>query len=435
MSHTSRIHIGGGRTLHAFQNHSYRLLWPANFFSYISRWMQMTFLTLLVLELTDSPFLVASVGFFGMIPMLLIGVFGGVMADKVNRKKLLIATQTSSLIVTGIMAGLLFADAVRFWYAYLAILAVGIGSALDMPSRRSLMHDLLGRAGVTNAVALDSIGMHSSKMIGPALAGLLVLLVDFSGGFVVIIAFYLVSLALLRTFRLPERRRPARSGGVLQNLMEGFRYVRSDSTIMAVILITIFMNFLLFSYMQMVPVIARDDLGVGPGLIGLLMSADGLGALIGGIMIASSVNITRHGLVYFGGSMLALVMLLLFALSPWYASSLAILIVLGLGTAGFGTMQGTIVMLVAPEEMRGRALGVISLAIGAGPLGALLVGAVADATSPAFAIGVNSVAGFVLVGLVGLLMTSLRKPLISADEPAGAGSQLPPQEVGAAARD
>jgi len=424
---TPRIGHGGVRNLHTFQafhNRDYRRLWPANFFSYVARWMQMTLLFLLVLDLTDSPFKVALVGFFGMVPMLLLGVFGGVLADRLNRKRLLVATSTINLAAVVAMTLILQTDSVQYWYAYVIILVSGLGWALDMPSRRSLMADIVGRSGVTNAIALDSVGMHTSKMIGPLFAGALITFVGIEGGYAVISAFYFIGLLLIIALRtsdnayddMPARQPAKASGGVLSNLVEGFRYVRKDAIIMAVIVVTVLMNVLLFSYMQMIVVISRDVLGVGPALTGLLMSADGLGALTGAVLIATSGSISHQGRIYFGGSMFALVMLLLFSFSQWYALSLPLMILLGLGSAGFGTMQGTIVMLVARQEMRGRALGVISLAIGAGPLGALMVGAVASATSPAFSIGLNAVLGIITMAMVGVLMPQLISQRIEPDE-------------------
>ena len=397
-------------TFQAFHNRSYRLLWPANFSSYISRWMQMTTLSWLVLELTDSPFKVALVGFFGMAPMLLLGAFGGVLADRVNRHRLLVTTMTVNFLAALAVLILLQTDAVRVWHVYLSILVTGTGWALDMPSRRSVMHDLLGRSGVTNAIALDSVGMHSSKMLGPALGGALIALVNVSGAYIVVTAFYAVAVILIWSVRLPQGGdRTRERQNVLRNLAEGFRYVRGHDAIRATVLITVLMNLLLFPYMQMVPVVARDVLNVGPGLMGVLMGADGMGALAGAVLIASAGSISYHGRVYVGGSMLALIAVLLFSLSRWYFVSLPILVVLGLGTAGFGTMQATIVMLLAKEEMRGRALGIISLAIGAGPLGALMIGAIASAVNPTFAIGLNAVLGIVSLALVAALMPSLRQ--------------------------
>ncbi|MDA0769862.1 MAG: MFS transporter [Chloroflexi bacterium] len=403
-------------TFDAFVNPSYRWLWTSNFFSYISRWMQMTMLAWLVLQLTDSPFKVALVGFFGMGPMLLLGIVGGLLADKSDKRKLLMITQTANLIAAIIMAGLLFTGNIVYWHAYIVMMVSGTGWALDMPSRRSIVIDLLGRARVTNAVALDSIGMHSSRMIGPALGGLLITLVDVKGGYVVSAIFYALSIILMATVTLPEGRvRPAvtnAASNVFRNLGEGFTYVRGHNTLMAVVLITIFMNFLLFPYQQMIPVLADRVLEVGPGRMGLLLAIEGFGALIGALVIASRSDMRYHGRVYLYGSLLALSMLLMLSLSRWYGVSLGVLLIMGLGTSGFGTMQGTIVMLVARDDMRGRALGIMTLAIGAGPLGALAIGAVANAIGAPFAMTINAIAGFILVGIIGIFWVSIRQQLI-----------------------
>ncbi len=404
------------RTFDAFHNRSFRFLWPANFFSYISRWMQMTMLVWYVLELTGSAFQVALVGFFGMAPMLFLGILGGALADRFDRRRLLLSVQFANFAGAGVTTALLLTGMLEVWHAFVLISISGVGWALDSPSRRSIILNLVGRAAVTNAVALDSMAMHSSRMAGPALAGVLISLVDVPRGFFVILAFYAMSLTLMWLVRLsPEQpgggaqSRGAASQGILRNLAEGLVYVRGNRTIVATIMVTIIMNLFVFSYMQMVPVIAVEVLRVGPELVGLLMGVDGFGSLMGSVLIASAATIRHHGRVYLIGSTIAIAALLLFSLSRSYALSFGILLVLGLGGAGFGTMQSLIVMLVSREEMRGRALGVISLAIGTGPLGLLMTGAVADWLSPSTAIGINATVGLALMALVAVFMPSLRR--------------------------
>ena len=416
MANISRIATGRAHSLHtfdAFSNHSYRLLWPANFFAYVARWMQMTLLGWLVLELTDSALRVALVGFFSMLPLLLLGMIGGVLADRVNKHRLLVTTQVMSFAAALAMVALLETETVRFWHAYVVISVTGVGWALDMPSRRSVVHDLVGRAGVTNAIALDSVGMHGSRMVGPALAGGLIAVAGVGGGYIVVSVLYVVAIALIWAVSLPRRTAASTgSANVVRNLVEGVRYVKGHNALLAIVLVTILMNLLLFPYVQLIPVIARDVLHIGPGLMGTLLAVEGLGALIGAIVIASMGNIRYHGRFYVGGSMVGLIMVLLFSLSQWYFVSLPILLLLGLGTSGFGTMQSIIVMLLAKEEMRGRALGVMSLAIGAGPLGALMIGAIASLTDSRVAIGIHAVLGIVSLSLVALLMPSLRRQTV-----------------------
>ena len=142
-------------------------------------------------------------------------------------------------------------------------------------------------------------------------------------------------------------------------------------------------------------------------MMGILQGAEGFGALLGAAAIASAVSLNYHGRIFSGGSLLTLLALLLFSISRWYIVSLPTLLILGLGMAGFGTMQSTIVMLVAKEEIRGRALGIVSLAIGAGPFGSLFLGAMASAVSPIFALRLNALLGLILLALVSLLLPSI----------------------------
>ena len=404
-------------TFRAFRDPSYRLLWPANFLSHTSRWMQVTLLGWMVLELTDSPLLVSLVGFFAFAPLFFLGLAGGALADSADKRKLLMLTQLISLVAALAMMLQLINGTERFWHGYVTMLFVGVAWALDMPSRRAIVYDLLGREGVSNAVALDSMGISASLMVGPALGGALITLVEVEGGYVAVVAFYVASVVLLSrmsSMGTPQPRRDRRgSASIVDALVVGFRYVVRNQTLLATVLVTVLMNLLMYPFHYIVPVIARDVLGVGPGLMGILQAAVGLGSLMGAVAIASVVNIRYHGRMYLGGSMVSLVALLLFSFSRSYPLSALVLLVLGLGTAGFATMQATLPMLVAKQEMRGRVLGVISLAIGVAPLGALIVGAVANAIGPTEAIRLNATLGLGLLALIARFLPSLVSPVVS----------------------
>ncbi len=398
---------GGWGPFRAFAHRGYLRLWIANFLSYTPRWMQMTLLAWLILELSDSPWLVALVGFFSSMPMLLLGLFGGVLADRLNRRRLLVVLQVANTVVSLLMTLALVTGAVQVWHGYVVVAVAGASWALGTPSRRALLIDLLGTSGITNAVALDSVGMNGSRMLGPALGGALIALIGVTGGFAVTTVSYALGLILLMTLRVTQVERAPQSQSVGRNLVEGLRYAGRNPVIKADIYITIIMNFLLFPYMQMVPVLARDVLHVGPTLMGLLQSAEGIGALVGSLTIASVATIRYHGRYFVIGSTFALMALIGFSMSSWYILSFPLLLLVGMGTACFGTMQSTIVMLSAPDEMRGRALGVISLAIGAGPLGSLVLGAVADAVSPVFAVRTHALMGVILLSLTVLVVPTI----------------------------
>ncbi|MBM3944983.1 MAG: MFS transporter, partial [SAR202 cluster bacterium] len=307
---SNRGHYPG--VFRAFENPIYRTLWPAGFFFYSTRWMQVTLLGWFVLELTDSALRVALVGFCISAPLFVLGPFGGVMADSRHRQSIVRVTQVFNLVIVVAMTVFMFLTDVPYWYGYLVALAVGIAWAFENPTRRSIMLDLHGRTGVVNAMALESAAMNASRMAGPALAGLLIALVDVRGGYVVVSAFAFIATltVLLLDLKLPQRA-PSKKQSLWSNLGQGLDYIRHEPVILAVIFITIIMNLFLFSYMQIMPVIARDVLHVGPGRLGVLQAFDGLGALAGAFAIAAMAGtIRRHGWVYIGGSLLSFMMLL-----------------------------------------------------------------------------------------------------------------------------
>ena len=398
-----------GHTFYAFNNRNYRILWPANFFSLTARWMQMTLLAWMVLELTDSAWLVAHVGTFSLTPMFFLGLISGVMADSVNRKVLLRTTQGTNLCVVLIMTWVLFTGNEQYWHAYIMSVVIGASWSLELVVRRTVIFDLIGSRRVTNALALDSIGMTTSSMLGPLLAGILISQIEVKGGYAVVCCLYVVSLTLIWFIDPPTRQGLTTTPvAVGKDLLQGLSYSLTHKVLLAVILVTITMNLMLFSYRHMVPVVARDILLVGPALMGLLQAGDGFGASLGAIIIASKANIRYHGRLFVLGSLLAMGSLLFFSLSPTYWFSLPLMILLGTGVSGFATMQATLTMLVSPANMRGKNLGVISLAIGTAPIGAIMVGALAERYDAAFALTITAAIGFVGIAVIGVVMPALR---------------------------
>lgn len=368
----------------------------------------------LILELTDSPFKVALIGVFGWGPLLGLGLFGGMLADSFSRTAVIRATHTTSAIGSLALMCLMFTGLSETWHAYGAVLIAGAGRALDQSARRALIHNLLGDHGVTNGLALDSAAHHGSKAIGPALAGGLVALAGIPVAYLGCSIVFCAAAILMWTVSADQLGRVSWSvRWVLGEIAAGFRYAMSNRTILSVILVTLLVNMFLFTYINIIPVLARDVLGVGAGLMGALSAADGVGAIVGTVAVASAPTIRHHGRIFVIGSLTGMACLSLLSFSNFYPLSFVLILAIGLGTAGFSTMQGVIVMLVSKPEMRGRCLGVITLVIGAGPLGAVLLGAVADWLGPLAAVRVNGVSGIILLVAVALWATSLRRPTLS----------------------
>ena len=232
---------------------------------------------------------------------------------------------------------------------------------------------------MTNAISLETVSMQLGKMAGPVLGGLLLGRLGAAGCYAALVLLYVAALALTLTLR-PRIGRRAPPAAALEPLalLAGAREVWARPTIRGVLVITVLMNVLVFPYQQMLPVFARDVLRIGPELLGLLVAADGLGALVAALAIAAHRGFGLHAQLFAGGSMAAATLLLGFAASPWYGLSLVLLCLVGLAESGFATMQSALVLLSAPAAMRGRAMGVLSACIGTGPFGTLWIGLLAS---------------------------------------------------------
>ena len=409
-------------TFSAFTNLNFRFCWASNISLYISRWMQMTTLSWFVFDQTESAFMVSLIGFFGLAPLMFFGLFGGVIADFLNKKVLIIISQIITFSGAAVMTFLLLFDLLQLWHVYVAIFVPGVSWALDMPSRRALVMDILGPDRITNGISLDAVGMHTSKMIGPATAGALIAFTGVLGTYVfmsVIIFVGTVSIFQVNMNQDDFDQRNKNHFSVLSaikfffiELGDAFKYALNNQTIFAVLVITFFMNLLLFPYMQMVSIISKEVLSVGPLLMGILMASDGFGALIGSTALASKSKMEFHGRYYLYGSILSLSGLLLFGISDIYFISMILLFALGLGTSGFGTMQSVIVLLVSKKEFRGRCMGLVTLCIGAAPVGSIILGLSSEMFSTSNALIINSAIGLVLVIISGYKMTSIRGRII-----------------------
>ncbi len=396
------------RTFRSLRNPVFRRLWMAGWVWYVNRMMEMAVLSWLVLELTDSPSQVALVGVFRMAPMFLLGLVAGSVSDRFPRKYVMISTQVVNVVVVGGMLAVLVGGDVEPWHAYLATFLTGSAWAVDFSARRAYFAEIFRGDALTNAISLDVVSLTGSSIVGPLFAGTIIELVDFSGSYALMFGLYLaagwVLFTIPKTESMGEEKTP-----VLRQLKESVTMLANNRALVAALTITVSLNFFGFPFLTMVPVIGRDVLGANAFLYGILAGAAGIGSLTGAIIIASR-QIRNHGQVYSLGSAFMLGIMVLFALSEWYTVSLVLLMVAGLGMAGFATMQPTIALRAVSPEMRGRAMGAIALGIGASPLGMLTVGWMAEPENlgPQMALAVLTGTGFVVVMVLRLLLPELR---------------------------
>lgn len=377
----------------------YRRLLISTALWWSARWMETVVLGWLVLQWTNSAWSVALVGFFRVAPMPVLGLLGGAIADRYERRRLVVVAQCLNFTVTLVMVACLFTDRLSLPIVYAATFMMGVGWSIDWPARRSLMMDLVGFRLLHRATVLDTGVLFGMKIVGPVLGGALFTPFGPLGCFIILAGIYFVEIVLLASIRPTAAKTSKQSvGQILTNLKLGFQYVATSQVILATLAITFFMNLLGFPYQYIVPVIARDTLGVGPEQLGLLVAADALGTLLGAVGLTILGN-RRPGWVYIGGSVGLGVFLLLFSLSHWYWLSLVLLLCAGVGVAGFATNQSTIILASVPEDMRGRAMGVLTACIGTLPAGVLLLGALSERAGAQ--IGVLVMAGLCTVLVLG----------------------------------
>ena len=259
------------------------------------------------------------------------------------------------------------------------------------------------------AMGLDSATVNATRMIGPFLGGVLLQYLDLEGVFFVGAGFYAAAFTFAISVRYVQTASQTEGLSFFQNLRSGFGYIRSRRVVVGILTVTILVNIWGFPYVAMVPVIGKDELGLSPVLIGVLASAEGLGALITALTIATQAGQLNYTRIYLYGSFLFLLSILVFSLSDWFALSLPIVFIGGIGIAGFATMQSTLIMMATPPEMRSRVMGVLAVSIGTGPLGILHIGLLATLTSASTAVMIIAIEGLIAVTIAMLIWPELRR--------------------------
>ncbi len=374
--------------------------------------MEMVVLGWLVFDLTGSPWLVSLVSFCRTLPLLLMGLFSGPIIDRFGRRQVVIAAQCANLCAYLAMVILLWSGMAAPWNIAIVAFCLGAAWAIDWPTRRALLPDIVGKEGMVDGMLLESYLTGIGRIIGPWLAGALIAYFGPAGCYAVMALLSIMALAALRTLTKQLIPRTAKLAGATSwaLLGEGLRYVRSSQTILAVILVTLIMNLWIFPYNSLMPVFAHDVLHLGPLQLGLLSTGTGTGAFFGLILI----NLLRRryptGLIFIVGTGWMCLVLIAFALSRSFLFSWFMLFCAGAGMSCFGTLQSTIILLTASDEMRSRVMGILVLVIGGDPLGQLQIGYLAERLGAPFALAGQAIAAFVTLFLIALYLPGLRRP-------------------------
>jgi MFS family permease len=362
----------------ALQVRDFRLFWFGLVVSNVGTWMQMIGQGWLVLQLTGSPFWLGLVAFCRAVPVLTFSLFAGVVADRVDRRRLLLTTQAIVGGLSLLLAVLTSLGIVTVWQIMtIASLSASVMS-FDMPARQAMVPDLVGKDRLMNAVGLNSAAFNAAAVIGPSLAGVLIGAIGVAGCFYLNAVSFLATIAALVVIRAPGKG-GAKRGAMWDKLTEGLRYIRGHRVVFALFALVAVPSLFGRPYQQLMPVFARDVLGGGPRLYGLLMAASGAGALLGALATASLGAFGRKGPILIGSTIAFGLALIGFALSGHIAPSLGLLVLAGGGSTLYMGAVNTLLQTTVPDEFRGRIMSVYSLILGGFmPLGGMLLGAAAS---------------------------------------------------------
>jgi MFS family permease len=301
--------------------------------------------------------------------------------------------------ISAVLCLLAVTGEIRIWHIALAGVIAGTLWTTEMSVRRRMIGEVVPIGHVGRAIALDSVTGSLTRMIGPLLGGTVFEAFGLDGCYLLSTAFYLLAGGIVVSLGFEQAPRPVDLARIPADIAEGFRIARRRPIILGVIFVTIVTNVFGFSYAAVIAPLGIDVYGVSPFLVGVLAAAEPLGAVTSGLAMAAGRLRMDHPHMMIGGSFLFLGALVFAAQVPWYPLAFILLLIGGLGTAAFSSMQSTLVLTHAPMEARSRVLGLVSVCIGTGPLGVLAIGALADHIGPAGAILVMAVSGLVALAL------------------------------------
>jgi MFS family permease len=363
-------------TFSSLQHRNYRYLWSGTLLMGAGQWIQQVTLGWLLYDLTGSSILLGLLNGARSIPFLIAGPIAGVVADRVDRRRLLLLAEQFLFATTFIMGLLTATGYVAPWHLFVFTLLTGVAWSFTDPVRQSLIPNVVSKQDLPNAVALNSVANNATKVMGPALGGLLIAAFGVSGNFFVQSLAYAGVLTMIYRMTVPRTPAHARQSSMFANMKEGLAYVWSNSLVLALILIALVPRLLAVPYQTLMPIFQKDVLRVGPAGLGMLMAAPGVGGLIALLTLATIGNrVKRQGLLVLSAVMLLGIFLVIFSQTTSF--SLALLTLVGVGGCQvmFNAMVNTMLHLTIPDRLRGRVMSIYMLDRGLMPAGSLLAGA------------------------------------------------------------
>jgi len=386
-----------GGIFRSLRYRDYRLFWAGIGIALIGFWVQQVAQGWLAYDLTNSKSFLGLVSVAWSIPMFALSLFGGVMADRVNRKLLMTLTRAALALLIGLLGTLDALGIVRPVHILIISFFSGVAWAFDLPTRQALIREMVPPEDFTNAVALTTSVIQGGRIVGPAAAGVLIPVIGTSGCFFITAASQVGLVAMLLMTRVnPRSTSEARSESVLANLREGLRYIRAHESILLLMIMATVASLLASPVLTLMPAFAKDVLHGGAKANGALVTAVGIGGLVGSLAIAAYSRERGRGLVASLGAVAFGLSVVAFALSRNLSLSLGLGVAVGFTSIAYSTMNNALVQVSAPIELQGRVASAYMLTWNIQPLGNMIVGALADVTSVSTAVaagGAVSAAG------------------------------------------
>jgi predicted MFS family arabinose efflux permease len=391
------------RGLHALNHRDFRLFWSGQLVSLIGTWMQSVAQAWLVLQLTDSPLRLGLIGTFQFAPVLLFSVVAGALADRLPKRRLILATQTALCLQALTITALVWTGHVQYWHVAVLALLLGCANVLDMPTRQAFVAEMVGKGDLVNAVALNSAAFNGARIVGPALAGLLIARFGVAPAFLLNGLSFLVVIGALFLVHAEGAPRPRAGTTVAQEVLEGLRYARRTPRIALMLGLVLVVSLCVFNFSVFVPLLARSVLGLGAEGFGFLMAALGVGAVTGALSLATLGGRQTPLRAIFMAGALSCAALLALATTAEFRVAVVLLFLTGYFSIVFVASCNTTLQLTTPDELRGRVMSLHTLMFGGVfPLGSFLVGAIAEAFGvPAalFAAGAGGLVGLAAVAV------------------------------------
>ncbi|MFY9140292.1 MAG: MFS transporter [Thermacetogeniaceae bacterium] len=397
----------------ALKHRNFRIFWTGQLISLIGTWMQNVAQGWLVLTLTNSPFLLGLVTAVQFTPMLLFSLFAGVAADRLPKRKLLLVTQSGAALTALTLGLLVLTELIKYWHVLVLAAILGTINAFDSPTRQSFIIELVGKRDLMNAIVLNSTAFNGARIVGPAVAGFAIDHLGMAPCFLVNAASYLAVIFGLLSLHVDDTSKDAGPEVmVLSKIKDGLNYIRQTPLILRVLSLMVVMSIFTMNFHVLVPVLARDTLGLQAKGYGYLMSAMGIGSIIGAICLAFVSHLGPRWYVIMGGAVGLCLFQLLLAFNRSLLLALILLGLTGMSMITFVTSVNTTLQLNSPDHLRGRVMSVYTLVfLGLAPLGSLFSGTVADVGGAPAGLAAGAVIG--LFSVAAVLIWSKQKPLPS----------------------